>query len=680
MFELNSENGVADVAFSESLPSAPPTHALGALTYSQLLQHGCVLLETEGMAVQQVNNLASALRLWVRSHGYSMEKVVADELGVAFDAFFTRFCDVIAERLAIRTQKDRQEQLLRWRRIVEVLRHRDTLPAAFAEALLQCLRQSPLTLGQIARDSGIEVGSLRHWSSGGGQPRGEAVNQLSKLEEVLGLPKATLVSRLPLARRTRYARGVTRNDKTTSFTKLRQAQIARVGNYAMTFTPRLSQQWTDLLRMKTDRMRDDAKARNTWRLKPIERVGIRVTPQMVIDGQICTTGAVHWGNFASYLGWLTLSAPEGRDMNVDEADTLAWLADPDLVVAYARWRINFSGMRFHNGVNVFLQLVESYLRPKTGFVWLRHEMLKTVPSLELLREESSGEGNSDRSRWQHHCEIARGKIRVFRVRAEDTMGIRLSRQPTERLAVILNDEFPLKGLVQFVETLERSAPPPAHHRDYCAWIRDVLMCRLFISNPLRVSQYVVMTFRVDGTGNLIRVGPGQYRIKFDASDFKNEKGAACLPYDVEVDPSVAPWLDRYLLEARPHLVDADETDRLLLAAAVGPRKTTSFLDKHGMRENKGWSGAGILHRLKLLTSTYIETCPGFGPHGFRHVIATDHLRRKPGDYLTVATLLHDKLETVLRSYGHLRVSDGLRVLSAGIREATAQLSAERKSA
>ena len=84
-----------------------------------------------------------------------------------------------------------------------------------------------------------------------------------------------------------------------------------------------------------------------------------------------------------------------------------------------------------------------------------------------------------------------------------------------------------------------------------------------------------------------------------------------------------------------------------------------------------------LSRIKHLTTTYIDGCPGFGPHAFRHVIATNHLRRNPGDYLTVAVLLHDMLETVLKSYGHLRVSDGLRVLSADIKEATQQLADSR---
>jgi integrase len=188
-----------------------------------------------------------------------------------------------------------------------------------------------------------------------------------------------------------------------------------------------------------------------------------------------------------------------------------------------------------------------------------------------------------------------------------------------------------------------------------------------------------MTFREDGTGNLVRVAPGTYRLKFNPDEFKNEKGAAKDIYDVEVDSSVAPWIDRYLTEARPYLVDATLTSRFLLSAAKGPRKVKAFLEAEGLEDNHGYSGEGLGARIKHLTSVYIDDCPGFGPHGFRHVIATDHLRRHPGDYLTVAKLLHDELATVLGAYGHTTVADGLRVLSSGIREASAQLAAMRTS-
>ena len=677
MFEPKTADASTDSSSSSPAPLSKAPAAM-SMTYAQLLRHGCEYLEAEGMAGQQVKNLASALRVWVSTHGYVLEKIVAEEFGTDFDKYFTRFCDVIAERLTTRSQRDRQEQVIRWRRIAEALRRKDTLSAVFSEALNQCLNVSPLTRRQIARDSGMPVTTLAYWSSGRGQPRGEAVNQVPRLEVVLELPKGTLVSRLPLARRTRYQRGVEKNNTTTSFTKLRRAQMAKVGRYAMTFTPRLTAQWADLVRLKTDPLRDQARGRNTWRLKPIERCASHVSPAMVVDGQVCATAGVHWAFIASYLGWLKLPSPEGRGISADASDTLAWLADPVLVIAYANWRIKFSGRRFHNGVSVFLQLVESYLRPKTGFLWLRAEMQGTTPSLGMLGDTAGLEPSPVDDRWRSHCESARRKIREFRERAEDTMGVRLSRDPTERIAAVLHDEFPLKRLVEFIEVLERSAPPPAHHRDYCAWIRDVTLCRMLTANPLRASQYAVMTFRADGGGNLLRVGPGHYRLQFDSSDFKNEKGAAKKPYDVEVDPSVTPWIDRYLIESRPYLINAGDTDRFFLPAAVGPRKHKAFLDSHGMEEDRGWSAGGMLHRVKLLTSTYIDGCPGFGPHAFRHVIATDHLRRHPGDYLTVATLLHDKLETVLKNYGHLRVEDGLRVLSSGIREASSQLAAQRK--
>lgn len=648
------------------------------MTYGQFLDHGITLFGPA--AKQQAKNFASALRLWVQVHGYSFEKRVGEEFSVDFDKFFLRFSDVIAERLAPRTQRDRQEQLLRWRRIAQELREHDLLPAAFSDALQHCLNASPLTLAQIARDSGIGVHSLRYWAAGRGQPRGAAVNELAGLEATLELPAGTLASRLPPARRTRYERGVVKKQKTTSFTKVRKVQRARVGEpYAVKFSAALSAQWTDLLRLKTNPLRKGARGRNTWRVKPVDRVGSLIQPWMVVDGQVCPTAGVHWHFFASYLGWLSLARPEGPGISSADTHTLAWLADPEQVISYAMWRIDFSGKKFHNGVNVMLQLVESYLRPGSGFLWLRPELRATVPSMSLVADEAHGSEHSEKAAWQKHCEIARRQLREFREKTADTMGLRLSRDPTERLAAVLHDEFPLKKLVEFIETLERSAPPPAHHRDYCAWIRDVTLCRLMASNPLRAGQFAALTFKPGGSGNLLRVGPGRYRLRFDPSDFKNEKGAADKPYEVEVDASVAPWIDRYLAESRPYLADAEATDRFFLAAVVGPRKHKEFLDEQGLEQPKGWSAQGILSRMKTLTSTYIDACAGFGPHGFRHIIATDHLRRHPGDYLTVATLLHDKLETVLKNYAHLGPADGLRVLASGIREATAQLSAQRRT-
>ena len=101
------------------------------------------------------------------------------------------------------------------------------------------------------------------------------------------------------------------------------------------------------------------------------------------------------------------------------------------------------------------------------------------------------------------------------------------------------------------------------------------------------------------------------------------------------------------------------------------------LEAHGLERAGNWSSDCLGRRVQVLTALYLPDTLGFGPHVFRHIIATDHLKRHPRDYLTVAHLLHDKLDTVLREYGHLTVDDGLRVLHSGVQDAMAELKASR---
>jgi len=648
------------------------------LTYESLLEHGSAYMRQQGMGNQQVKNICSALRSWLEVHGFSAGKLLGDEFRQDFDRHFLRYCDAISERVAPRTQKDRQEQILRWRRVAEALRKRDTLPESFAAALAHCTSASPLSKAEIARTCGISPQTLAYWTSGLGAPRGESLFAVAKLEEVLEVPVGSLTGRVPLARHTRYARGA-RRDTSSTFTNLRKAQLKQVKKYGMAFTPRLAMQWLEVIHHKTSIDDEDEGGRidRTWRLKPIDTVTIRVTPAMLADGQICVTAGVQWGMVRSYLGWLCLARPVGRGVTVDCADTLAWLTDVESLKDYAKWLERRSANVFHNGINVFLQTIESHLRPKTGFVWLRHDLAETINTAHHAHWERQSSNWQSVGGWQARCEATRVALRRYREFKVGKKPIPKSRNPVERVAVVLNDQFPLKKLVEFVNTLERSMPPPAHHRDYCAWIRDVVLCKLLISNPLRIGQYAAMTYRADGNGHLVRVGPGRWRLNFKPSDFKNEKGAATEPYSVAVDDSVAPWIDRYLAEARPYLVGAEQTSRFLLPAAKGPRSTPQFLSDAGLSQTEGYKGDSLSARLKHLTALYIDGCPGFAAHSFRHAIATDHLRRNPGDYLTVAILLHDKLETVLRNYSHLKVEDGLRRLSTGIQLAQQQLAAAR---
>ena len=66
----------------------------------------------------------------------------------------------------------------------------------------------------------------------------------------------------------------------------------------------------------------------------------------------------------------------------------------------------------------------------------------------------------------------------------------------------------------------------------------------------------------------------------------------------------------------------------------------------------------------------------FGGHSFRHIAATDHLKRNPREFAVVAKMLNDKLETVIREYDHTAQQDGVRILGTSVDQAEKELRAE----
>jgi len=653
---------------AHTLNSSSDAATRSTLTYSTLLTLGAEQLKKEGLTPQPIANLCSALRLWMRVHGFNESRMVDEDFGPSFDKLLLRFSDAIATSHRSRTQRDRQEQLLRWTRVVATLKRVDALPVGFLDALRVAVSTIGMPARAVAREAGISTSTFSNWLDGKVLPRGTTVSQVPKLETVLQLPAGTLLNRLPSTRRNRYERSGQRKETTTSFTKVRRAQKRMVGCYAQPYRGRIVGEWQEVLALKTDRNRENGEERNSWRLKPLRYTAHRVQPWMLYNGLSSATAGVQWGYIASYLGWLKLPPTKGAPGIPEEfVGTLAWLADADRVIAYSKWMVGRSEGRFHNGPKVFLEMVATYLRPETGFVWiqasLRHNLIGAGPLAFAHVEQLCSD-----IAWREQCEKARQRVRVhLRKQVPGDRGkVRHSRSPTERASVVLNDEAPLRRLVEFTHRLESSPPPPAHRRDYFAWIRDVVLVRMMVANPLRVETYAAMTYRPDGSGNLIRTGPESFKLKLPPEAFKNQSGAASGEYEVAIDSSIAPWIHRYLSEARPNLVYANETDRFFLPAARGPRTVKPHLEELGLEEALGFKGEGLSHRLHVLTALYIDGCPGFGGHAFRHCIATDHLRRHPGDYLTVAVLLHDKLETVLQVYGHLKVQDGLNALGRDI--------------
>ena len=312
-------------------PSAPERDPGRFSSYEDLARYGKELLQEAGRGPQQIANYLSALNGWLKSNAASRGSVVGDEFGKSFDTAFFRYQDLVRDLVSQRTFKDRVEQILWWQRTWQSLLQRDSLPKSFADALAVVFAQSGLTKAELCRRAGLRTDTLARWLSGEHLPEPASEAVVCEVERVLELKAGTLTRRLPMRRRSRYARGQNKTKpKGTRYGNRQRRNRAALAPFALPATERLKEQWLELLRMKTDLARPLATVRNTWRVKPLDRTGTRLHWSMLIDGQACVTASVQYKQVASFLGFLALPKDKGGSgLPAEGLDTLAWMVRAD---------------------------------------------------------------------------------------------------------------------------------------------------------------------------------------------------------------------------------------------------------------------------------------------------------------------------------------------------------------
>jgi integrase len=234
--------------------------------------------------------------------------------------------------------------------------------------------------------------------------------------------------------------------------------------------------------------------------------------------------------------------------------------------------------------------------------------------------------------WEKACTETRKRCNDWKKAATD-----ISRNPEDPVKGLLSLSEPLLPIFRAVDKLDEAAAKAAPGSLHEATLkRDALLLSMLVANPLRARNYVLMTYREDQTGNLYRREDGQWRIRFGPGDFKNDRHGC---YDAPLPRSLAARIEEYVAEFRP---------RLLAKDANAPWVFPNSLSKKWLALNR---------QVERITRQYIPESHGFAPHALRHLVATDYLRKHPGHFLTVAELLHNTLDTVLRIYAHLKQDD-----------------------
>jgi integrase len=316
-----------------------------------------------------------------------------------------------------------------------------------------------------------------------------------------------------------------------------------------------------------------------------------------------------------------------------EAQTMAWFAVPQAVNGFLEFLTERSGGVEHGGHVIFASLASSLTHPVTGYLTQQPAFAKGLPNAFAPAE------------WTTMCKETYALCAGWKRDARN-----LSRDPTAPIHRLLDLAEPLGPIFKAVETLDlAAASAPSGSLEEAIHKRDALLLSMLTANPLRNRNYVLMTWKDDNSGVLYRRQDGQWRIRFGADDFKNDKHSIEKEYDAPLPRTLNARINEYLEEYRPRLI------------RVAPEVSWVF------PSSSGTIWLALSRRVAKVTRRLIPETPGFGTHAFRHLVATDYLRKHPNDFLTVAILLHDTLETVLKAYAHLRQDESFEKFEAHLR-------------
>jgi hypothetical protein len=616
------------------------------LTYTDLIaQHKELLLGNSPDAQsrnQMFRNHLSTLVSYLSFNGKTTDSKVGAEMLSAFDERLRTYTEQL--QLAPRTVLDRRSHLRAWRELVRNLT--TTTHAApnshvandgvseFHRALRVAFAAQSEAPKAIARKAGASTSAVQRWLRGA-TPNQRAFPSLTRIEHALGLERNEL--RKLLTQRPAITDTPTR--ATTIIPYRARQKVNTQDPYllpASDLSPLLLEEWHDFFSYKTaTNPRLKRRKRSIWRLLPKSKIAMTLCAAAQRGNLGCVTAEMTFNMLRAYFGFLCRPRNEGGfGVPNSELTTLAWFAVPDAVNSYLEFRTRRSGGVIHWGQKGFASFVCSLTANNTGFLMQQPSLATRLPQRFLTQQPLLATRLTKKlvhDTFQSMCVETHNLASEWKGNATAK-----SRNPKEPIRGLLVLREPLAPIFRAVKALDEAAAGAAPG-SLCEALhrRDALLLSMLIANPLRLRNYVLMTYAEDGSGNLYRRHDG-WRLRFEAADFKNEKGAANSEYDAPLPPSLSRRIEDYLEEFRPRLVRLNPG-----APWVFPSRSATL-----------WRD--LSRQFERVTKRLIPETPGFGTQAVRHLVATDYLCKHPEDYPTVAILLHDRLETVIANYAHLR--------------------------
>tara|TARA_R110001599_G_scaffold27705_1_gene96877 strand:- start:135 stop:1613 length:1479 start_codon:yes stop_codon:yes gene_type:complete len=341
-----------------------------------------------------------------------------------------------------------------------------------------------------------------------------------------------------------------------------------------------------------------------------------------------------------YASWVTGKGMDPNDLSIE------MLFDMDLVERWLQWLADRNGGISQTQPTFCLSL-SGLTNRKTGAITQSYQIAKQVMGLptvsdRILRSEEKEDFQRTMQEWSEFCDRASTEFRSFQD-SFSSAKVRKKKRVSSRHAEILETRDPLVPVQMMIDRLHKSEPRhlEVNSQSWLVWARNMTMHELIVSNPVRADNLITLNFSSDGSGRLRRNGDA-FRISLEKHEVKNPHKEKEFGYVGDVSPAAANWLKFYIDFVRPKWPTSIPASQRLFLTDSGRKISAVDL-------RKIFVGVSRLH-----LPEYNE----LNPHVYRHLVATSWLKNHPDDFVTVALILGDRIETVMKDYAHLASSDG----------------------
>lgn len=602
--------------------------------------------------------------------------LVGDELGVNFSESLGEHLQSLQETgYSPDTINDRKSIMWMVRESWLELFKTSGLPESFHETLAVLIDVSGKTIAAIAAKAEIPDTTLREWVGGISFPIRASLPMVVRLEDVFGVVRGTLTSRL--VHLTHFYHGGSYETGTTPWRQHLRKQI--LSRYRLkAFTPILESEFSDMISFFTDDvwLANHGLERNSeWRIDP--------------DGDIPSANIVR-SELSGFMGQLVLTQNtanpwlNGIGME-EECLSIALTSDATHVLGYVEFRrVRSYSQSYNSGTISFLNNCTSWLRKGTGFLRQQPHYGAKLPKAVAPED------------WDRWCEENREKILKFikTIKKSKNRTVVMTRDPFAAVRKFIEElEHPVSVLIEMTENMKRRIPQLRKGSAVvlAGHMRDLFFAEFITSYPLRIKNLSRMKFSFgvkDDSGpaledaedmNLYRRPDGSWWIRYTKQEMKN--GVAV---DVPVAKSVVPILEEYLFTHRPVLIKAMKDTINRRRAKLGmsllsvEEEQVIELNPYVFRQApyaarwmkkkqlEKYTGAeymterSLSDRMLHMSQCYIPNCKGFSAHAVRHLVASDFIKNYPNGYEVAAAALNDSVATVRKHYAWVSPCDKIK--------------------